>query len=449
MKNKKLIIIISTVVVVLLIAITSICIILFNNSVIGTITLDINPSIELELGRGNKVLKVTPLNDDAKKVLDDDLNGKDLKLVLSRISNKVASNGFVNDGNVQIIMSYKGSIDKNNINQLLTDSFNELQMHAEIINIDNITKEDEELAKKYNITPAKAAYINSIAKEKDVKIEDLKDKPVNELVETKMRGLYCDEGYFLEGDHCFKKIGVEEPVDGEICPREYNEYNGKCYKEVRIVETGNIYCASDFTLEGKKCIRDSEMDAQPVCPNNEMQDNKCVEKEFIGDATEYCRDPGRTLYQHKCLATKPTINGGCLGSDFVLNGKCVNPIDDYYASEWMCPDGQTNSRPDGSLLNSDNKCYNTKLVEPKEYKCEDEAFTLKDKKCYRRDTQEPFKEYKCENGATLIDNNRCYVMTDVKEKESGKVCKSETARFENDTCNVYEIIEAHNAENKK
>ena len=44
--------------------------------------------------------------------------------------------------------------------------FSKDDIGAEIIVINKINKEDIKLAKKYNINPAKAAYINSIVKDK-------------------------------------------------------------------------------------------------------------------------------------------------------------------------------------------------------------------------------------------------------------------------------------------
>ena len=39
-----------------------------NNKVVSTITMDINPSIEIRLKKGNIVKSVVPLNDDARRM---------------------------------------------------------------------------------------------------------------------------------------------------------------------------------------------------------------------------------------------------------------------------------------------------------------------------------------------------------------------------------------------
>ena len=58
---------------------------IWNNIAISKITLEINPSIEIRLNRNNKVVRVVPLNDDAKEIVKGNSMGKDM----TRIKNHV------------------------------------------------------------------------------------------------------------------------------------------------------------------------------------------------------------------------------------------------------------------------------------------------------------------------------------------------------------------------
>ena len=49
------------------------------NAVASVVSLDVNPSIELRVNRDEKVLSCTPLNEDAKEILEDMGGGADLK----------------------------------------------------------------------------------------------------------------------------------------------------------------------------------------------------------------------------------------------------------------------------------------------------------------------------------------------------------------------------------
>ena len=64
--KKKIVI---SIIVALILVIGIVSFILFNNSITTTITLDINPSIEISLTRNKKIKNVVALNDAAKKVL--------------------------------------------------------------------------------------------------------------------------------------------------------------------------------------------------------------------------------------------------------------------------------------------------------------------------------------------------------------------------------------------
>lgn len=55
----------------------------FDDVTMYTITLDINPSIKIELNKDKKVINVTALNDDAKEVINEDLKKKLLRKKLN------------------------------------------------------------------------------------------------------------------------------------------------------------------------------------------------------------------------------------------------------------------------------------------------------------------------------------------------------------------------------
>ena len=79
--NKKIIIPIFIIIVIGFIGF-----IFWSNMTISTITLDINPSIEINLKRNSKVKSVIALNDDAKDIINNDLFGKSLKDALKIIT---------------------------------------------------------------------------------------------------------------------------------------------------------------------------------------------------------------------------------------------------------------------------------------------------------------------------------------------------------------------------
>lgn len=422
---------------------------IWEDKVTTIISLDINPSIEIRLTESKKVKRMIPINNDAIDILSNEYNGKTLDEALSLLVDKIMNKGYIEEDKVSIILNSKGDIESKEFETIIRGKFEEKNIYPEITVIEEITKEDEELAEKYNISKTKASFINSINIENDnEEIEKLINKTVKELKEVRNSGYYCDEGYILEGSICLKEIKRIKAKTGNVCPENYYEYEGICYEEKRAIEGEKDICPEDSELIGEECVRNMIMDSNGICENGEYDivNDVCHEEAYIADAYEFCRDPGRTLYDHKCLATKPTINGGCLGNDKLLNGKCVNTRDDYYDAEWKCPNGRVISNADGSLIFPDHKCYEEKTSKPISYACE-EGFILNDKKCTRTEINKPYKERFCPSGYTLVNNDRCIDFKNIKEKQNGYICDYKDSRLENDTCILYEIKEANNINN--
>ena len=105
--------------------------ILNNNKIVSTITLDINPSIELQLNKKNEVVNVIPLNDDAKIIVDDSLKGLDLNNALDKITHNVIDKGFVKDFTTIII--HAEGINNKEVETVLSKSFEERNIQTNII----------------------------------------------------------------------------------------------------------------------------------------------------------------------------------------------------------------------------------------------------------------------------------------------------------------------------
>ena len=439
--NMKKIIVVSIIGLVLLISF--LLLIRKKQNIYSTITLDINPSIKINLDINNKVINVIALNDDAKEIVSNEYNDKNLEEMFELLVDKLTYKGyFEGDNSINVIVYSNGEIDNNEVASKMKFVFGKQDVHVEMIMIDNISIEDEKLAEKYNVSPAKIAYINTIVEENEnVDIEELVNKSVNELSETKESRKYCKDGYNLEGDWCYKEINRTKAVYGETCPKEYTEYEGNCYKEANSIESDYYICRDDFKLINDKCVREHTYEPEGKCEKGDYDRGKCIEKVYLADAIEFCRDPGRTLYNHKCLATKPSISGGCLGNDMYYNGKCLNPINDYYMAEWKCPDGRVISRSDGSLLYEDKKCYSEKETAPTILDC-GEAGVLKGSICVKEEIEETEKERLCPNGYTLTNNGRCINYSQTANKETGFVCKGDNTRLKGNICITYEVIKA-------
>lgn len=191
----------------------------------STIYLDINPSIEIKITNNEDVISVTALNEDANDIISNEFVGKTFENVLNLLAKSLIDKGYVEDGKIAIIAYATGNIKKDDIKWKIANNFESEGIYVDVFVIDKITKEDEELAHKYNITPSKAAYINSVIKENDkIDFEYLVDKSASEINEILFTGNYCEDGYTLvDNDSCVDFNHEVDKINGYRCDNEKYE----------------------------------------------------------------------------------------------------------------------------------------------------------------------------------------------------------------------------------
>ena len=425
------------------------------------ITIDINPSIEIHLNKKEIVKKVIPLNSDAKEIVPTHYKGKELKEVFQGIVQNLIDKDRIEEKELTTILLYsKGKISKELVQESLNQVLNQKNVDHNIILIDQITKEDKTLAKKYHITPAKASYIRSIQKEYDnIDIKKLIQKSANDLNETKNSGKYCNDGYILEGDWCLKEINRKEASPGKVCPKNYFDYNGICYYEEPFYETENLKCPEEFTLENENCIRRISENPSPKyhCQVGELikkgdlfaqyrEDNEtmvCVDKS-TGEAPKLrcLYNSGHIMIDGKCYnGPAPLIGGGCPNGDLPINGGCYS-LDDE--DQWQCPDGNIYHRSQNSVpdICPDTMTYYEPTIEG--YSCP-KGFQLENNVCIKVEEIEVQKERLCPESFTMIESDRCIQLTNQIDHEDGFVCEEENSKVKGNICVIYEIVEAYNS----
>ena len=161
-----------------------------NLAVDSVIELDVNPSIQLEVNSKERVIAVSPLNEDAKIVVGDmDFKGSDVDVAVNALIGSMLRNGYINDMANSILLSVnnddpaKGaelqSRLSEEINTLLqTDTFEGAVLSQ------NITADQEldALAQQHGITAGKARLVQQIAAQNTMHtFEELAPLSINEL----------------------------------------------------------------------------------------------------------------------------------------------------------------------------------------------------------------------------------------------------------------------------
>ena len=156
--------------------------------VASTVLIDINPSIELQISDKKEVIKVTPLNDDAKKVLADmKLEGTNVSTATNAIVGALLKNGYIDELANSILVSVEDA-DATRGEQLQKEVAAEIDAilssasrQASVLSqyVDN---DWQDVSDKYHISRGKAALIENILAVNDTyKEEDLAKLSINEL----------------------------------------------------------------------------------------------------------------------------------------------------------------------------------------------------------------------------------------------------------------------------
>ena len=397
-----------------------------NNSskIVSTLTLDINPSIEINLNKKQEIVSTKALNKDAEEIISDDLNGKSLNDALGAITEKVIEKGYAPDGKVTILVTSNGEVSNNDVKDTIEKKFNEKQVSSDVVVIEKITEEDEKFAKEHGISAAKAAYIIEITREnQNVTMESLISKSVSEIKETKETGYYCDEGYTLNGDTCIKKIGEEKAIDASVCPKNSVEIDGKCYKTVAANEES--YCKNGLTLKNGKCVGTELVDAKATCAKGtyNSKTRQCEVLTYAGEAIKKCPHSEQKLLS----------NGRCasphMGAHFDDPEGVIDP-----ATECCCGDTWY---PDSSA--KDGKCYKAEASQAT-YSCT--TGKLQSSQCLIESSKTPDTRLVCNNGAVLYQDRVCVDKNSTVEKTQGYKCQTTPSTLKGNTCILYEVVDA-------
>ncbi|AOH54056.1 hypothetical protein ABE28_006805 [Peribacillus muralis] len=230
----------------------------FTGHVSAYMTIDVNPSIELELDDQLEVLKLTGLNEDGKLVIGQLTNwkGKGIKTVTNRIVETTKQLGYLK-GKKQIVVSTTLLDKDKNLENHLKEEIKEISEQDNVSNtkmkVIQATKGDREQAKEQGISTGK--YVEKKLKMNQDKIkvnkrdpEPEQDKPRAEKIEASKK----------EGDVQGKeKHSESENKKGN----DSNAIKQKYTTEVKQTVPGNLVTQPDENKE--KTIRSDNSAKRP------------------------------------------------------------------------------------------------------------------------------------------------------------------------------------------
>ncbi len=154
----------------------------------STISLDVNPSVQIYLNRSKKVIKVESLNDDGEIIVGKmDFKGCQLEVCVNALIGSMLRNGYLNELANSVLVSVDSN--KNVYEELANIVADEITLTLKEMNIDASVvsqwiKTDDvisAIAKNNGISFGKAQLIYKISNQSDYEVEQLVDLSVNEL----------------------------------------------------------------------------------------------------------------------------------------------------------------------------------------------------------------------------------------------------------------------------
>ena len=433
-----------------------------DESLSGKVTIDINPSIEIEVKDG-KVEKINDRADDPSGLVNSSMEGKKLEKVFEEIVSNAKDKSYIQSGELFVILGFEdesgNTNDRLSVEDLFRKACKEKDVHVMLI-VPEITEEARHEAEGRGVSPAKAAYILELLKENDqLHFDDLKNKSASELIEIQDTGMYCRGGYTLNSGKCERVVKEEDPQEGKTCPEKYEQIKGKCYR-ISDTMTHEPYCKDGMELKDNKCVGTEEVAATPskyTCSkgtamtryeagltgknDGDAKDIVCVdtsnathpmspcEAGKAGDGTEYLESGGKCYWHRAGLLPE-----GCPGK-IKVGDACWDDGSNVLICKGARDGKQYSSRSEyceGSVK------YTKPTVS--EYKCES-GYTLDGKKCIKEITKDPSLKVACGKGLTSYQDRACIDYNDTADFVTGYTCTG-GAKLENNKCVYYEVEDA-------
>ncbi|MES9738940.1 anti-sigma factor domain-containing protein [Peribacillus frigoritolerans] len=191
----------------------------FSGPVSAYMTIDVNPSIELELDDDLEVLKLTGLNEDGKLVIGQlkDWKGKDIKAVTNRIVETTKQLGYLK-GNKQIVVSTTLMKKNKELGKNLKEEIKEISEQDNVsktkMKVIQATKSDRKQAREQGISTGK--YLEKKLNEDKDKIKVNKREPAPAPVKNVEENVVIpkEKGVMLSAEN--KSDGEKKKENNEI-----------------------------------------------------------------------------------------------------------------------------------------------------------------------------------------------------------------------------------------
>ena len=228
-------------------------------------SIDVNPSIELEVNRQEKVLRATPLNDDAQTILDGmKLEGVNLKTAVNAVIGSMVQNGYFTDEVNSILLSVDNDDEakrvalQEELTQGVNESLQQLSVNGTVFAQSlNSSAELKALAEQYGISEGKAYWVQMLtAADSTLSADVLAKLSINDLallaearnLKYDYVGTANDTAYI--GLEKAKEIAIAKAGGGDVVSIELDVDDGVMVYEGELIYNNVEYDFDINALDG-------------------------------------------------------------------------------------------------------------------------------------------------------------------------------------------------------
>lgn len=227
-----------------------------NQRVESVIGLDVNPSIELSVNRKERVLRVTPLNQDAESILDDmDLKGVQLEIAVNALVGSMVRNGYLTDWENAILVTVsnenreKAAVLRQDVVLDLEESLRAHQVQA-VVYDQQVPEKDEvrELAESYHISYGKAYFLQELVEENGLTQEELTQ--FSQMTMEEIAGEIAARSYVVRSGREPEALLESETEDPKAVSSERPEpesFPEETKREKESLEAGETEIGAEFS----------------------------------------------------------------------------------------------------------------------------------------------------------------------------------------------------------
>ena len=229
------------------------------------VSIDVNPSIELEVNRQEKVLRATPLNDDAQTILDGmKLEGVNLKTAVNAVIGSMVQNGYFTDEVNSILLSVDNDDEakrvalQEELTQGVNESLQQLSVNGTVFAQSlNSSAELKALAEQYGISEGKAYWVQMLtAADSTLSADVLAKLSINDLallaearnLKYDYVGTANDTAYI--GLEKAKEIAIAKAGGGDVVSIELDVDDGVMVYEGELIYNNVEYDFDINALDG-------------------------------------------------------------------------------------------------------------------------------------------------------------------------------------------------------